>query len=124
VLEVPISNEEDLRVARTAARNMALSLRSSSLCAQRIATAVSELGRNIIAYTPGGNIRLESVTGRLRIVASDRGQGIAHLEEVFSGQYRSKTGLGRGLLGVRRLMEHFEIETGPLGTRITVEASL
>lgn len=124
VREIPISNEDDLRVARTTARDMALALRGSSLSAQRIATTVSELGRNIVAYTPGGTIRLESLGKRMRIVASDRGQGIGHLQEVFSGRYRSKTGLGRGLLGIRQMMEHFDIETGPHGTRITVEASL
>jgi serine/threonine-protein kinase RsbT len=124
VREIPINNEDDLRMARLTARDMALALRSSSLSAQRIATAVSELGRNIVAYTPGGMIRLEPVGKRLRIVASDRGHGIAHLQEVFSGNYRSKTGLGRGLMGIRKMMEHFDIETGPKGTRITVEAAL
>lgn len=122
--DIPVSSEEDLRLARSAAREMALALGSSSLCAQRIATAVSELGRNIVSYTPGGSIRLEPRSDRLRIVASDRGNGIAHLDAVLSGAYRSKTGLGRGLLGVRRMMDHFDIETGPQGTRITVEASL
>jgi serine/threonine-protein kinase RsbT len=122
--DIPIRSEEDLRTARTVAREMAVALRAGSLSAQRIATAVSELARNIVAYTPGGNIRLEPLDKRLRIVADDRGNGIANLDEVLGGTYRSKTGLGRGLAGVRRLMDSFDIQTGPRGTRITVEAPL
>jgi serine/threonine-protein kinase RsbT len=124
VREIAIDGEDDLRGARIAARDLALALRASSLSAQRVATVVSELARNIVAYTPGGSIRFESKGRRLRIVAADRGRGIPNLDAVLGGTYRSKTGLGRGLLGVRRLMDSFDVETGPEGTRITVEAAL
>jgi len=121
---IPIDSEADLRLARTFARDMALALKATNLNAQRIATVVSELGRNIVSYTPGGNILLEPIKGRLRIVATDRGKGIPGLSEILDGRYRSTTGLGRGLMGVRQLMDSFDIQTGPQGTAITVEATL
>lgn len=123
-----VNNEDDLRVARVAARDLCTSLGASSLVVQRVATVVSELARNILSYTPGGSIELEPLSDtrplRLRVIAEDRGTGIPNLDRILSGNYRSKTGLGRGLLGVKQLMERFEIATGSTGTRITAEAVL
>jgi serine/threonine-protein kinase RsbT len=119
-------DENDLRTARAGARDVCLSFAATSTNAQRVATAVSELGRNIVAYTPGGQIELEVRRGppvRVRLIASDRGTGILHLEEVLAGTYRSRTGLGRGLLGVKRLMDQFHVQTGAQGTRIEAEVT-
>jgi serine/threonine-protein kinase RsbT len=94
---------------------------------QRAATAVSELARNIVSYTPGGRLKLEPIAGtppRLRIIARDQGPGIPHLPDVLSGKYRSKTGLGRGLRGVKELTASFDIQTGPAGTTVTAEVLL
>lgn len=126
-LSYSMQHEDDLRVARSGARDTCLAFAASAIDAQRVATAVSELGRNIIAYTPGGQIELEIRRGPpvyVRLVASDTGTGIKQLSDVLAGKYRSKTGLGRGLLGVKRLMHDFRIETGPLGTRIEAEVTL
>lgn len=123
-LSFDMRNENDLRMARAAARTTCLAFSSSATEAQRVATAVSELGRNIITYTPGGQIELELRRGppvRVRLVATDRGSGINQLDEVLAGRYRSKTGLGRGLLGVKRLMDEFRVQTGAQGTRIEAE---
>jgi serine/threonine-protein kinase RsbT len=123
-LSFAMRDESDLRMARAQARTSCLAFASSPTEAQRVATAVSELGRNIITYTPGGQIELELRRGppvRVRLVASDRGTGISQLEEVLAGRYRSKTGLGRGLLGVKRLMDDFRVQTGAQGTRIEAE---
>jgi serine/threonine-protein kinase RsbT len=92
-----------------------------------VATIVSELARNIFMYTDGGTIDLVPTAEgppRLLVRAVDRGRGIAHLDEVMSGRYRSKTGLGAGLLGTKRLVDRFEIETGPTGTRVEAEVAL
>jgi serine/threonine-protein kinase RsbT len=121
-----IQDEDDLRAARAGARDMCLSFAASSSDAQRIATAVSELARNIIAYTPGGQIDLTIRRGpplRISLVAEDRGTGIPHLQQILDGKYQSKTGLGRGLLGVKRIMPHFKIHTGAMGTRIEAEVT-
>ena len=54
----------------------------------------------------------------------DGGPGILNLEEIMAGRYKSKTGMGRGLMGVKRLAERFKINPGPPGTRIEVEVDL
>lgn len=119
-----IQDEDDLRVARAGARELCLVFSGSNLAAQRVATAVSELARNIVAYTPGGRIDLAAHRGpplRITLCAKDKGSGITDVELVLSGKYRSKTGLGRGLLDVKRLMDKFEIASSPTGTRIDAE---
>jgi serine/threonine-protein kinase RsbT len=121
-----IRDENDLRAARAGARDLCLAFAASSGEAQRIATAVSELARNIVSYTPGGQIDLTIRRGPplpIAIIAKDYGSGIAHLDLVLSGKYRSKTGLGRGLLGVKRLMKEFHVHTSPMGTRIEAEVT-
>ena len=125
--DLVVKTEDDLRVARLVAREMCEAMGAAPFVTQRVATSVSELVRNIIAYTPGGTLRLEPLEGsppRLRIVAQDQGTGIPHIQEVLGGTYRSKTGLGRGLMGVRQLMASFDIRTGPTGTKVTAEAIL
>ena len=100
---------------------------ASSLTVQRVATAVSEVARNIVSYTPGGRMEFTVLAGkppRIRVLAEDRGRGIANLEEILAGRYRSKTGLGKGLLGLKRLMDTVDMQTGSSGTRITFEATL
>ncbi len=118
-----LETEEHLRSARLAARELCVEMGASRLVLQRFATAVSELGRNIISYTPGGTIKLFALPpDRVAVLAEDRGRGIDNLDEIFSGTYRSKTGLGRGLLGVKKLMDSFEISTSPRGTSVRAEA--
>lgn len=118
-----LETEEHLRAARLAARELCVEMGASRLVLQRFATAVSELGRNIISYTPGGTIKLFAAPpDRVAVLAEDRGRGIPNLDEIFAGTYRSRTGLGRGLLGVKKLMDSFEITTGPRGTSVRAEA--
>ena len=87
-------------------------------------TAISELARNIVQYAGGGEIVLSSSPGGQRcfvqVVASDRGPGIANLDAIFSGEYQSRTGMGKGLSGTRELVDDFEVETSnSTGTKIT-----
>ena len=124
---VSIRTEQDISQARVMARTMCESARARSFVAQKVATVVSELARNIVSYTPGGSIELTlSSEGQARILvrATDSGSGIGNLEEVLSGRYRSTTGLGRGLLGVKRLADRFDIKTGKSGTQIEAEVLL
>jgi serine/threonine-protein kinase RsbT len=58
------------------------------------------------------------------MVASDDGPGIANLDEIMAGRYRSRTGLGLGLLGSKRLSDSFDIQTSARGTCVTVEVRL
>jgi serine/threonine-protein kinase RsbT len=120
---VVILKEDDISVARTAARHLCELVGSRSLVVQKVTTVVSELARNIVNYTPGGAIELsivETSPQQMSIVAEDNGSGISNLELIMSGRYKSRTGLGKGILGVKRLSETFDIRTTSSGTRIAV----
>ena len=125
---IVIDGEHDIAAARMAARRYCERAGASSFRAQAVVTAVSELTRNIVRYAGSGWLELsvQSFSGiqQIRIVACDEGPGIPHLDEVLSGRYRSKTGLGVGLNGVKRMMDSFDVKTGARGTTITVEARL
>lgn len=124
---VSITQERDISTARNVARGMCERMHAPSLAMQKVATIVSELARNIVSYTPGGSLELiPSHTPRPRIVvrAVDRGSGIANVEQILAGRYRSRTGLGKGILGSKRLADRFDIQTGPGGTRVEAEVHL
>ncbi len=121
-----VTDEHHISIARVQARKLCEQLGAPPLVVQKVATVVSELVRNMVEYTVGGRIDLEPAdTPRPRMVvrAVDRGTGITNLALILSGGYHSKTGLGVGLLGSKRLMDRFEVDTGPTGTRIEAEVS-
>ena len=68
----------------------------------RVLTIVSELARNIASYSHGGSIELSRQERAILVRAVDRGPGIADLPQILEGRYRSRTGLGLGILGVKR----------------------
>ena len=83
----------------------------------RISTAVSEIARNAFNYARGGRVEF-ILEGRTRapIVPhpdEDSGGGIADLKTILDGAYESQTGMGLGILGARRLVDQFEIESNP-----------
>ena len=124
---MPIRREVDISTARITAKEVCDSAGARSYISHKVATAVSELARNIVHYTPGGTIELllrREAPARFCVIAIDQGTGITNLAEVLAGRYRSKTGLGRGLLGVKRLSDRFHIDSGPQGTRIEIEVHL
>ena len=82
-----------------------------------MATAVSEIARNAFRYAGGGRVEF-AVEGQtppqiLLVRVSDEGPGIANLSSILAGQYRSTTGMGIGIMGTRRLMDAFDIESAP-----------
>jgi serine/threonine-protein kinase RsbT len=120
---IPVMGEEDISRARMLARNLAEDFGATASSVQKVATIVSELARNIVSYTSGGNITVSVVDGsprKIRIQASDRGPGVANLNQIMAGEYKSKTGLGKGLTGVKRLAHRFDIQTDDRGTLIDV----
>jgi serine/threonine-protein kinase RsbT len=122
-----VRTEADASHARLAARLLCETMGGRGYECQKVATAVSELARNQIAYAGGGTIQLapEQAPRRLlRVRAEDQGRGIPDLERVLSGTYRSKTGMGLGLLGVKRLADRFDVRTGPNGTQVDFEVWL
>lgn len=121
---IDIAAEHHIVDARTRAREMCAMMGARRLVSQKVATVVSELARNIALYTPGGTIELipDRDPTRILIRATDQGPGISNLDEVFSGDYRSATGMGRGLLGTKAVSDRFDLDTGVAGT--TVEAEI
>jgi serine/threonine-protein kinase RsbT len=117
-----IRSEDDIGHARIAARELAAGRGFSAGGQTRLVTAVSELTRNIVQYARSGRLELRFLPrpGGVEITATDAGPGIANLEEIFSGKYKSKLGMGQGLLGVKRLAQSFDIKTGAgKGTTVT-----
>lgn len=124
---VRIEGEHHISAARSAAREMCQSMGARPTVVQRLSTMVSELARNIVNYTPGGEIHLEPLhqpVRRIVVTAIDSGSGIPHLQRILNGSYRSRTGMGMGLIGSKRLADRFDIDTGPRGTRIVAEVTL
>jgi serine/threonine-protein kinase RsbT len=115
---IAIESERDISKARYAAQVICTRLGAGAFPLQRAVTVVSELSRNIASYAGRGRIELEGEHSALRVLALDSGPGIGNLDEILAGQYHSKTGLGMGLLGVKRLATHFAIESSPRGTRV------
>jgi serine/threonine-protein kinase RsbT len=125
-VRVEILKEKDIVEALMVTRGLCQEVGARPLMQQRATTVVSELSRNIVAYTPGGHVELEvkSAPSRLSIRATDRGTGIPNLSEILAGKYRSRTGLGRGLLGTKQLAQRFDVSTGGGGTTIEAEIPL
>lgn len=114
LLTVDIQLENDVVLVRQKARALAAALKFDSQDQTRIATAVSEIARNTFQYAGRGQaeFRLEERPEKmLMITLRDKGIGIADLEKIMDGQYVSQTGMGVGLLGARRLMDYFDIQS-------------
>jgi serine/threonine-protein kinase RsbT len=122
---VPIASAADIVTARRLGRALGTSLGFSGSDLTVIATAISELARNIIDYALSGAIVLTIVErdGRpgITIVARDTGPGIADVSRALGAVDASGPRLGLGLSGVRRLMDEFEISSHVgQGTSVTV----
>ncbi|HEX3584026.1 MAG TPA: ATP-binding protein [Thermoanaerobaculia bacterium] len=128
LFSIAVESEEDVVLARQRARQVAESLSFDTQDQIRIATAVSEIARNAYSYAGGGIIdfRVDGATAPqlLQIIVRDRGTGIRNLDEILSGQYRSKTGMGLGIIGARRLLDRVDIESTPNGTTIALKKLL
>lgn len=120
-----IQFDSDIVLARQRVRAVASELGFSSTDQTLIATAVSELTRNILAYAKKGELIVRIIEGLgrrgIEIVAEDRGPGIADVDAAMRDGYSTGGGLGLGLPGTKRLVDDFELETRlHEGTKITV----
>ena len=115
ILSAEIRTEHDTVYSRQRARQIARHLGFDPQDQTRISTAVSEIARNAFNYAGGGRVEflVEGVTRPQLFVIriSDRGPGIRNLEEILDGRYESRTGMGLGIIGARRLMDQFRVET-------------
>ena len=125
-IRVPINSDQDIVGARQKGRALASRLGFSAADATLIATAISELARNIITYARKGEIRLQTIENSARqgivVIASDEGPGIPDIHQALRDGFSTSGSLGLGLPGVRRLMDEFQIssQTGH-GTMVTVK---
>ena len=123
---IAIESDSDVVTARQRARELAAGLELTSTDQTLLATAISEVARNITTYATRGEVILSIVRddgGRegIRVVARDEGPGIEDLERALQDGYTSGSGLGLGLPGARRLVDEFDIESAPSeGTTVTL----
>jgi serine/threonine-protein kinase RsbT len=119
-----IRSDLDIVIARTMARDAAKTLGFGAIDQARIATAVSELARNIFLYAGTGNVTVKEIEkiGRkgIEIVCEDQGPGITNIDLVMQDGYSTSRGMGMGLPGAKRLMDEFNIRSQEgVGTTIT-----
>src|SRR5580692_3477195 len=120
IVSVTLETEEDVVAARQRARQIAAALDFDAQDQTRIATAVSEIARNAVSYGKGGQAEFgldgDAKPQAFLISIGDSGPGITDLEAVMNGTYRSHTGMGKGILGTRKLMDKFDITSDRHGT--------
>lgn len=128
LLTVAIRYEQDVVIARQRARQIAALLGFEGQDQTRIATAVSEIVRNAFRYAKGGRVEFslegQSAPQLLLVRVQDQGSGIPDLAHVMSGNYRSSTGMGMGILGAHRLMDQVEIKSSSTGTDVLLKKIL
>jgi serine/threonine-protein kinase RsbT len=122
---IAVANESDVVKVRQAVRALALEIKLSLVDQTKVVTAASELGRNLLIYGGGGEVRLSVVQlgmrNGLRAVFEDHGPGIPDIEQAMRDGFTSGGGMGLGLGGARRLVNEFEIVSNAAdGTRVTI----
>jgi serine/threonine-protein kinase RsbT len=114
-IHIPIHSDGDIVIARQQGRTFATTLGFTQGELTLIATAISELTRNIVEYAHNGEIIIRSLLRGSRrgieIVASDNGPGIADINLALQDGYSTRRSLGMGLPGTKRLMDEFEISS-------------
>jgi anti-sigma regulatory factor (Ser/Thr protein kinase) len=123
-VRVVVRTDADVVAARQAARDLAARLGFRPVDLTLIATAVSEIVRNIVRFAGSGEVVVELISeprDGLRVTARDAGPGIPDVEQALRDGYSTYRGLGLGLPGARRLMDEFAIvsERGH-GTTVTM----
>ncbi|HZH38923.1 MAG TPA: ATP-binding protein, partial [Bacillales bacterium] len=127
IISLDLSLESDLVMARQRTRQLAELLGFKVYEQTSIATAVSEIARNAFQYAGGGKVEflVQGSPQVFLIRISDRGRGIYDLEAILNGNYTSKTGMGLGIIGAKRLTDHFHIESIPAqGTTVILGKQL
>ena len=122
---LPVRSSEDIVRLRHAVREQAVALGFSLVDQTKLVTAASELGRNILNYGGGGEMRLarlaDGIRIGLRLEFVDQGPGIPDIELAMKDGYTTGGGMGLGLGGAKRLSSEFQIESQVgAGTKVTI----
>jgi serine/threonine-protein kinase RsbT len=122
---IAIESDSDEVTARQRARELAAHLELSSTDQTLLATAISEIARNITTYAKRGEVVVSIVHDDdrrgIRVIARDQGPGIADIDRALQDGYTTGGGLGLGLPGARRLVDEFSIDSAPgRGTTVTL----
>ncbi|MGH9140436.1 MAG: anti-sigma regulatory factor [Vicinamibacterales bacterium] len=125
-IRVAIDRDADIVTARQRGRDLAMQVGFAGSDLTVIATAISEVSRNIVSYAKHGEIILQIAEQNQRrgivIIARDDGPGIANVEDAMRDGFSTARSLGLGLPGARRLMDDFALES-TLGKGTTVTMS-
>jgi len=125
-VRVPINSGADILTARLEGRQLASEAGFNNSDLTVIATAISEVARNIVQYARKGEIILGVVQDGnkrgLRVEARDDGPGIPNIELAMQDGYSTGGGLGLGLPGTRRLMDELQVDS-KVGRGTTVVAT-
>jgi serine/threonine-protein kinase RsbT len=119
-----ITSDADVVRVRQSVRGVAVAARLSLVDQTKLVTAASELARNTLQHGGGGRVVLELVRAGARIgvraAFTDEGPGIPDVALALTDGWTSGDGLGLGLSGARRLVDDFELQTGPAGTVVEI----
>jgi serine/threonine-protein kinase RsbT len=122
-VRVRIATDDDIVTARKEGRRLSAGLGFSSTDLTLIATAISEVARNIRVFAGEGQVQIKRLNegGRdgILVVARDNGPGIRDVELAMQDGYSTRGSFGLGLPGARRLMDEFQIRSRP-GRGVTV----
>jgi signal transduction histidine kinase/CheY-like chemotaxis protein len=123
ILHLALLTERDVVQTRQRAREIAAELGLDNQDQIRMATATSEIARNAFRYARNGRVTFSlqlEPPQRLVVTVADSGAGIPNLDQILEARYKSATGLGMGIIGTKRLMDEFRIETSADGTVVNM----
>lgn len=123
---IPILEESDIVVARQRAGQLAKKIGMGLVDQTKMATATSELARNIVRYAKTGEVVIEEIdndiTQGLRLTFTDKGPGIADIAMAMRDGFTTSKGMGLGLSGSKRLVNEFDIQSElGVGTTIVIK---
>jgi serine/threonine-protein kinase RsbT len=123
-VRIPVATDADVVAARQIVREVGSAAGLSGTRLTLLATAVSEVARNIVRFAGSGQLTVELVEGGsrgIRVTARDTGPGIPDVDQAMANGYSTYAGLGLGLPGARRLVDEFAIVSEPgRGTTVTM----
>ena len=123
-VEYPVELTEDIVKIRQEVKKLAQDLNFSLVDLTKLITAASELARNMFLYAGGGMTTMEVIAENrkigIKLLFTDKGPGISDLNLALTDGYSTSGGMGLGLGGSRRLVNEFDIRTGPEGTTVSI----